>query len=401
MQFLSPAIRAASAFTMGGAGFAVANLLLARHLSPHDYGHLSLVLAITLVSVPLGPLSLDAMVLRNRPGPMTRLLALSSITGVIGGILVALFASIVYSVEPGFLPVMAIAIAMGSITRVGASVYQSEKRYTWSLWLIQSSNLTLLLAASTTIFLVSVSPKAVFAAFGVHWVLAAIICWLSLKLMSGFSVSETWEASWKERLPLFGYLVTSQLTAQMDRLVIPKFLDIESLATFGVLAALVLAPFKMLELGTGYTLIPGLRTAATHEARREILNHETKIASVVVILAIVSGFIVAPWAADMLLRGKYELGLTLVGAAVVAGVLRICVVFVSSIITALGSQSHLEALNYRSWFALFISVAGGWYGSQWGLPGVILGLAGGSLARLGFATVIARRVWQIPEKGVS
>jgi O-antigen/teichoic acid export membrane protein len=386
---------------MGGAGFAVANLLLARHLSPHDYGHLSLVLAVTLVCIPLGPLSLDAMVLRNRPGPMTQLLKLSSITGVIGGILVALVASIVYSIEPGFLPIIAIAIAMGSITRVGASVYQSEKRYTWSLWLIQSSNLTLLAAAVASLLLVDFSEIMILAVFAAHWLLAAIVGWLSLKSLSGIKVADTLTASWKERLPLFGYLVTAQLTAQMDRLLIPKFLDLESLATFGVLAALVLAPFKMLELGTGYTLIPGLRTAETKVARGEILNHEVRIASIVIVLAIASGFLVAPWVADLFLQGKYELGWALIAAGVIAGTLRMCVVFVSSIVTALGSQARLEELNRRSWFALVVSVIAGWYGSRWGLPGVILGLAGGSLARLGFATAIALHAWRAPAKQAS
>ena len=69
MKLLSPAIKVATVFTMGGASSAVANLLLARHLTKLDYGEFSLVLAIATFSLILGPVSLDEMVLRARPGP--------------------------------------------------------------------------------------------------------------------------------------------------------------------------------------------------------------------------------------------------------------------------------------------------------------------------------------------
>ena len=173
MRLLSPAIKAASAFTLGGAAFAVANLLLARHLSTQDYGHFSLILAITLLSIPLGPLGLDAVVLRHRPGPQSRLLKLSILTGGFGGLLIATLAWVIYSIEPEYLALIAIAIAAGTVTRSSASVYQSETQYKSSLWLIQSQNITLILATIAAGLFIEVSRTMVFfgirRALGLGW----------------------------------------------------------------------------------------------------------------------------------------------------------------------------------------------------------------------------------------
>jgi len=401
MLLFSPAIKAASAFALGGAAFALANLLLARHLTTQAYGEFSLILAIGILGIPLGTLSLDAVVLRHRPGPQTKLLKLSIVTGVIVGILIAATAWVIYSTDPGFLPLIVLAIAAGSVARMSSSVYQSEKRYKSSLLLIQSQNITLILAAIAAGLFVGVSAETVYSAYAGHWALAAIIGWLSLKQFSGLKADDTWKVPWAESPPLFGHLVAAQLTGQLDRLMIPKLLDIESLATFGVLSALVLAPFKMFQAGMGYTLIPGLRLAATKDERKDIVTHEARTAAFVIIVAIASGFIVAPWVTNLFLQGKYELGHVLIAAAVSAGSLQVLVMFVSSIVMALGSRAHLTSLNRGTWLALLISIAGGWWGSRWGLPGIVLGFAVGSLTRIVIAAFIAVNVWQKPEKGTS
>ena len=125
--------------------------------------------------------------------------------------------------------------------------------------------------------------------------------------------------------------------------------------------------------------------------------HEARTAAIIICLAIVSGFVIAPRIANIFLQGKYELGQMLIASAVIAGSIQLLVTFVSSIVTALGSRLQLAALNRGSWLALVVSMVCGWYGSQWGLPGVILGFAVGSVVRLVTAAVIAVVVWDEPE----
>jgi O-antigen/teichoic acid export membrane protein len=398
MKLFSPAVKAASAFTLGGAAFALANLLLARNLSTQEYGEFALILAITTVSIPLGSISLDAIVLRHRPGPQAQLLKLSILTGLTIGTFVALLGSLAYSIDERFLPLIVLAIAAGSVTRMSSSIYQSEKHYKASLWLLQSQNVTLILAAIFAGLFVSVTTQIVYSAYAGHWLLAAIIGWVSVKQFSGLLVNKSWKIPWAESAPLFGHLLAAQLTAQLDRLMIPKLLNIESLATFGVLAALVIAPFKMFQTGMGYTLIPGLRTATNKKARRDILAHESMTAAFVIFVAILSGFVVAPWVTKIFLQGKYVLEYSLIGAAVFAGSLQVAVVFVSSIVTALGNRGQLALLNRGTWLALAISIAGGWWGARWGLPGVVLGFSSGGLLRIVVAASIATRLWHAPER---
>ena len=398
MKLVSPAIKAASAFTLGGAAFALANLLLARHLSTEAYGEFSLVLAMAVLGISLGPLSLDAIVLRHRPGPRPMLFGLSLLTGLaVAAVAVAVGRS-VYGIESGFLVALSLAIAAGSVARLSASIYQSEKRFKVSLWLIQSQNITLIGAATAAGLIAFVSAQVVFSAYALHWAVAAVVGALTLRRVSRIPQNETWTVPWRESLPLFGYLLTVQLAAQLDRLIIPKLLDIESLATFGVLSALVLAPFKMFQTGVGYTLVPGLRNSDSKTGRRKILVHEAGITVLVVAGGAASGFFIAPWFADLFLKGKYVLEPTLIGAAVFAGTMRVLVMFISSIVTALGDQVHLAWLNRGSWLALAASVAGGWWGSQWGLAGLVFGFSLGSLLRALLAAAVATKVWQKPSE---
>ena len=399
MKLISPAIKAASAFTLGGAAFALANLLLARHLSTEAYGEFSLVLAMAVLGISLGPLSLDAIVLRHRPGPRLKLFGLSLVTGAAVAAVAVAVGALVYAIDGGFLIALSLAITAGSVARLGASVYQSEKRFKISLWLIQSQNITLIAAAMVAGLIAAVSAKTVFFAYALHWTAAAIVALLTLRHLSRIAVNESWTVPWRESLPLFGYLLTVQLAAQLDRLIIPKLLDIESLATFGVLSALVLAPFKMFQTGVGYTLVPGLRNSDSKSGRRKILVHEAGVTALVIAGGAASGFFIAPWFADLFLKGKYELGDALVGAAVFAGTMRVLVMFISSIVTALGSQAHLAWLNRGSWLALIASVAGGWWGSQWGLAGLVFGFSLGSLLRAVLAAAVATKVWRQPADG--
>jgi O-antigen/teichoic acid export membrane protein len=397
MKLLSPAIKAATGFTLGGAAFAVANVLLARHLAPQAYGELALLIAITNLSIPLGPMSLDTIILRHRPGPQPRLLAFSIVSGSIAGLIIASVTSKIYPIDAQLLSFMVVAILAGSVARVAASVYQSEQRYGLSLCLIQSQNITLILVALAVGVFAGIGSHTVYVTYTMHWVVVAVIGAALLLVGSRLRAKHTWRLPWGECPPLLGYLIAAQLSIQLDRLVIPKFLDLESLALFGVLAALVLAPYKMLEVGVAYTLVPGLRGADDKSARLAIILSESRSALLVFTVAIANAFLLAPLIADVFLHGKYVLETTLIAAAVFAGTLQVIARFMVSIVTALGARTHLRWITQASWLTLFLAVLCGWFGSTWGLPGVILGLSAGSLARIIIAALIASYVWNQPD----
>lgn len=399
MKVLTPAIKAASVFALGGAGFALANLILARNLSTQDYGQFALLLAVLNLGIPLGPVGLDAAILRHQPGASKGLLRVTILVGLLMGVLIGLGAGLIYALDTTVIYLLCVAIAAGSIAKLSASVYQSEKQFAKSLWLLQSQNITLVLGALATGLVFTIAPTTVFAFFTAHWLLVALVGWIALLKFSSRRSNADWRIPWREIPALYGYIITVQMAAQLDKLMLPKVLDIESLAMFGVLSALVLAPFKVFQAGVGFTLIPQLRTAKTKRERRRTVLHEAKSTALVIGLSFFSGFVVAPWVARIFLVGKYELDPILIGAAVFAGSARVLVMFVSSIVTALGNAKHLALMNRGSWLALLLSIIGGWWGAQWGLPGFIAGFAVGSLFRVALAAEIAVKAWRAPSPG--
>lgn len=392
MSILSPAIKVATAFTMGGAASATAGILLARHLSTQEFGHFSLVLAICTFSIPLGSMGLETIVLRRRAEPAPYLVKSSLISGAFGGLAVPAIAWYVYGLDAAYLILIGITVTAASVTRVGASIYQSKQKYNWSLWLIQSQNMTLILAAAAAGVYAGIAEKFIFSVYAFHWVLASAVCWLSLWHFWGLRSDDSFTAPWAERAPLFGHLATLQLFSTLDRFLIPKLLDIESLATFGVLAILIISPFKMFEIGMGYTLVPGLRGADSREDRKTIILSEARAALLVITLAIFSGFFLAPWANELLLGQKYHLSQSLIAAAAFAGALKVTASFASSIVIALGNNGELRWLNFNAWISLLTSVAFAWIGSRWGLAGLIAGFSVGSLTRIVVAGSLAKKV---------
>lgn len=381
---------------MGGAGFAIANILLARDLSTTEYGQFALVIAVLNLGVAVGPLGIDSAIVRHHPGVRTSLLRTSLASGATTGLLLAVSVWLIYEMAIPLALLVGIAIMAGAVTRAGAAIYQSEENYGRSLLLIQSQNMTLILAALVAGMFAGFSSLIVFSILAFHWVMAAGIGWTMLLTRPKQKLLDNWKMPWREIPPLFGYIVTIQVVTQLDRLLLPKIMDIENLATFGVLAAMVISPYKMFELGVAYTLIPSLRSATSHAKRIASLRHEAMTTLLVIALGAISGFLLFPWASTMFLGDKYTFSNSLIGAAVFAGSVRVFVSFISSIVTALGDASQLTNLHRSSWFSMIVSIVGCWWGSRWGLPGFIYGFAMGSIARLVLASAIAIKAWHAP-----
>ncbi|MCH7782336.1 tetratricopeptide repeat protein, partial [candidate division KSB1 bacterium] len=79
---------------------------------------------------------------------------------------------------------------------------------------------------------------------------------------------------WGEALSYAGVNAAYGLLTQLERLTIPKVLTLDELATFAVLAAIVGSPYRMLQLGVGYTLFPRLRATTTISERRRLICRE-------------------------------------------------------------------------------------------------------------------------------
>ncbi len=81
---------------ISGLGFSGANLLLARFLPTHDYARPALALSLVTLAVPLAPLGLQGVVVRQRLAATPQLLFRGMMTGIACGLAVAAVARFVY-----------------------------------------------------------------------------------------------------------------------------------------------------------------------------------------------------------------------------------------------------------------------------------------------------------------
>ena len=192
-----------------------------------------------------------------------------------------------------------------------------------------------------------------------------------------------------EGLSLLGITAAALILMQMERLLTPRLLTLEDLATFAVAATLIGSPFRMLQMGAGYTLLPRLSTASTAEERRQLVRREA--AAIVIIGAAgaaahpVRGTLgrrTAPRRQVPPFDGADDRRTGQRGVKLVDG-------FATTMVWALGSPRQLAMLNWVSWTCAGVGLVGAWVGSRWGLMGLMYGVTLGWLGRGAVAGTLA------------
>jgi len=386
----SPALRVAAAFGVGGVSFAVGSLMLARQLSTQDYGLVSLVIGIVSVATVVAPLGVDSAITRHGwlVGSQLRRIALAAslftagVTAIIGWTLYAL---------PAFLLIcLLVAAAAGGISQVTAAHFQARRQFALSVALMQAPNWALGAAAILTALAgttASAFPTATLAATGLA---IAVVGWrLVTRRTKQAEPLARPQGLWTEAIPLVTVTAASACFLQLERLVIPAAVGINALSLYGVLAALVGSPFRMIQGGTAVTLVPRLREAATIQARWHLLRREAVLLLVVMVAGSALIWLLAPPIAHLILAGRYELSTPLLLATIVSGFLKVVSAFAIATASTLASARSLRLLSVGSWVCLGIGVAASFVASRWGLVGVLYGISFGWLVRCAMATGIS------------
>jgi O-antigen/teichoic acid export membrane protein len=378
----SPALWAASAFAISGVGFAVASLLLARVLPKVEFGALMLALALVTLGIQFAPAGADGVVNRRHVDFGRPLFWRALVTSLITALAFLVIARFGYGLAwPYAMLVLAGGVA-GGLGRVSAAKFQSLQHFSFALWLLQGANLALLLAAALLTLRGSSLALLPLAAFVFGFVLTAGWGWIALFRRRQTELGAFEAFSWREALAYAGVHFAGVVMTQLDRLIIPKLLSLEELASFGVLAALAIAPFRMLQLGLGYTLLPRIRNAATVVARRHVLLQEALISGLIVTTGSVAIWLLAPVVLHLVLADKYILGPTLIAAALVSGLVRVITGLTRAAVSALCSNRELVYLSGLMWLSVAVALGGAAVGAHWGLVGVIYGVSLGWVAQV-------------------
>jgi len=384
----SPMLRATLGFGLGGVGFALGNVLLARALPTAEYGLFALTLAVVQIGMPLAPAGAEIVVNRRRLPADRRLLARTLATSALAAAATLAAAALLYDLGAGLHVLAAVAIVAGGLNFVAAAQFQRRERFAWAVLLTQSPNGALLLASLLALASVpggAALPATVLAA---ACAIAAATGWRRLRGDAGApGMRAAWP--WRESLSAAGVHASTLVLIQMERLVIPKTLDVADLATFAVVAALVGSPFRMLQLGVGYTLLARLRNAASAAERRRLLGAEALAVLGLSGAACAVLWLATPLVVELLLADKYVLPPSLVLAMLLGGLAKVLGAFSTAVLNATGSPRDLARLNLCTWAGVLLGGAGAVAGARFGLPGVVYGVGVGWLANALAATLLA------------
>jgi O-antigen/teichoic acid export membrane protein len=377
----SPALQVTLGYGLAGAGWVGANLAMARLLPPEAFAYLTLCIAIIQTACLLGPLGADGIArrggLRANVGSLFRTAGSSVAVGVVA----LLAARGVYHLGGTLLVSVFAGTVGGGLCAMAAGHLQGAHRFGAGLLVNQGHLFALLVAA--VVELAAGAPTAELPAmtFGVGFLVAAAVGWW-LALTRAADVTGTGAVfHWGDAGSFFFIQCAGSLIYQMDRLLIPSVLSVQDLALYGVLASVAGSPFRMLQMGVGFTTIPRLRGAISGSARRALLRTEAKVITLVALAATAVVVSLAVPLVHFLLGQKYTLTEGMVVAVVVTGLIRVLDGFASATASALAVSSQLPWLGVFSWVGVAAAGLGGTVGARWGLVGVIYGIGAGWLVR--------------------
>jgi hypothetical protein len=266
----------------------------------------------------------------------------------------------------------------GGLAQLAAAKFQSIERFYASVMLLQGSNYFFLAAAILTVVLSVQGARMTMAIVAAGHVVAAFWGWRTLLADEESTGGTPRGIHWGEVLSLAGVTGAALLLPQIERLITPKILSLEELAQFGVIAAIVIGPFRVLQMGVGRTLTPRLREAKTPRARRLLMAKEGAVVGIVVLGALVFFWYLTNPLARWLAGPRYGFSDALLAATLFNGFVKVIAAFTRAAITALGTTPQLVAWNVVSWITVLLAAAGAVAGARWGLAGLVWGAAAGT-----------------------
>ena len=394
----SPALRVAVALGLGGVAYAGGNLILARALPTEEFGRFALVLALVQIGIALGGVGADVVVNRHRLAPRSWLLKQLVLTSTGAAAALAVGAAALYDLDGRLLALMVLCTTAGACRQVAAAFYQSRERFGVALLLTQSVNLMLPVAGLIALAVSTSSAALALCVIVLGQCVSATIGWRqALKRATGSLSSLTPEGDlqqfpWREGLSIVGFVGAGFVLGNLDRLAIPRFLDLSQLALFSVVATVAGSPFQMLHVGIGYALLPRLRNSRSSTERRRILIHEAVVIAATMAVAATVVLALTPLIVKLFLADRYRVDRPLLVAVLGVGLLKPIGSGAVAVVNALGSAPALAQLSLAAWGVVAVSLAGAAAGARLdGLTGLVYGVGAGWLVRAVIAGMLAAR----------
>ncbi len=389
----SAALRAAAG--LGGSGLALAagNLLLARVLPTDEFARFALMFSLIMVGISIAPIGADVILIRRHFVPDLRLHRQVFYTSVLVATALVAVAKFLYPLPAALLAIIGVCVLAGGMKTVAVAYFRSKERFNAALALTVSTNASLLLASVIGFAAGARSALLPGVAMALSLAVSAALGWRAVrpaKLAPHGSSTYAWSEGWAA----VSFASAGMILGAFERLLSPRLLGLHDLATFSVLATIAGSPFQMLQLGVGYTLVPGLRNAKTAARRMTVFKHEAMIVAATAAVASGVVWIITPSVLHWLLNDRYSIAWPLLTAALVTGALKVFSSLVASVVNALGSGRDLVLISGIGWVAIFIGFIGASAGVRWGLTGLVFGVGAGWLFRaIAIFCIAAPQLW--------
>jgi hypothetical protein len=380
--FRSASLRTAVVMGVGGIGFSLGSLLLARVMPTHEYGLVSLVLGLVAVAGLTAPLGLDLVAARRgiRLDARWRRAALAATTLTATG--AAIIAAGVYRLSAALVASVALMTLALGIAQSAGGHFQGRQHLRTAVWVVQLLNGALALAAVLDLGIELATAGEVCLLTAAIALLAAAGVWYLVRRHEG--AGERQPTPWRvrrEALSLLTVQTCGSAFIQLERLLLGPVVGLHALAIYSVLAALVSSPFRLLQGAVQFTLIPTLRLAGDARARRAKLVREAALVFVTIAAGSAAIWVLAPPLARSLTASRYDLSQALIAAALVSGFLKVLSGFLTSVVVSCADERRLRTLSFICWGSIGISVAGAFAAAPWGLIGALYGISSGWLIR--------------------
>ncbi|HEX5765222.1 MAG TPA: hypothetical protein VFY27_06620 [Woeseiaceae bacterium] len=359
-------------------------------MSVDDYAILTLVTALITVSAGLGQFGADSIVNRHVVAPDLRMFFRVFCTSMIAALVTITAAVGYYGTGWPVALLLGFAIVCQSVVYFAAAYSRSQHNFRVSLLVFNSFNYVLLAIA----IVVSLQTR-----HGILYPLAAITCllfmtaaWSLVHLRRKYStISASYSYNWREALVWTSITGSAVVLLQLERLITPKLLTLEDLATLGILLAIVGPPFRLLQLTLGYVLLPKLRRAQSPRERSSLILREIWIAFSLLVPCWILTWYLVPVLDDLFFGAKYPLTGNLVLAVIVASTAKALSGISTASVAGVASDRHLELSGLVSWAGVAVSLMAAYVGSGYGLAGVVYGVSLGWFLRIVVAAFIVRK----------
>lgn len=388
--YRSASLRTAAAMGVGGVGFSLGSLLLARLLPTEEYGLVSLFLGIVAVAGLTAPLGLDQVVARRGISLDAGWRRAAMSACVLTALAAATVAALVYHLSLALVADVALGTLALGIAQSAGGHFQGQQRLRAAVWVVQLLNGALALVAILDFGFGLATASEVCLLVAAVAILGAVAIWWLVRQQQ--SVAADRSRPWGLRREAMSLLTVQACSAgfmQLERLLLGPIVGLHELAVYSVLAALVSSPFRLLQAAVQFTLIPTLRMSGGARARRAKVLREAALVFVTVAAGSVVIWLLAPPVARWLTAGRYTLSHALIAATLVSGFLKVLSGFSTAVVVSCGEERRLRILSFGCWGSIGISVAGAFFTGPWGLVAVLYGISAGWLVRILFTGWLA------------